>query len=408
VQRKLTTLISLAVIVSIAALMAACGSGAETPDNTVAATVNGKKIMMSEVERVIHQQAQGKESQMSEHDLAGARLQVLDNLILREVLFQRSEQEKLIPSDEEITNAINKQKQQSALTDEDFARQLKEQNLSMEALRDETKKDIAVQKLQEKYASKVTITNREVEDFYNTNRAQFVSSRGIGLAMIVADPGDNGGQVAGPLGDAKNEADAKVKIDSIYQQLKNGADFADVARTKSEDRSGLQQGGDIGFASEDDLKQNGFAPDLVSQLFKMDIGSFTTPVRFTSPQYPGGRWYIFKLKEKQLETQNLTLEGNYPNGESVRQRITATLQDQRKEIVNQALQRVAMSEAKIVNSVASQMLANPSNLGLRPASSEPAKPGSSPAAATASPAASSSPAAAKSGSLPAASPTAKK
>jgi len=92
VQRKLTTLISLAVIVSIAGLMAACGSGSETPDNTVAATVNGKKIMMSEVERVIHQQAQGKESQMSAHDLAQARLTVLDKLIQREVMFQRAEQ----------------------------------------------------------------------------------------------------------------------------------------------------------------------------------------------------------------------------------------------------------------------------------------------------------------------------
>src|SRR5438445_5215393 len=102
-----------------ALFLAACGSGTESPDNTVAATVNGKKIMLSEVERLIHQQAQGKESQMSGHDLAQTRLQVLDKLIQREVLFQRSEQEKLLPSEDEITNAINKQKQDSGLTDEE-------------------------------------------------------------------------------------------------------------------------------------------------------------------------------------------------------------------------------------------------------------------------------------------------
>src|SRR5438094_8903080 len=105
-------------MVTVAALLVACGSVTEPHDTTVAATVNGKKIMLSEVERLIHQQMQGKESQMSAHDLAQARLTVLDKLIQREVMFQRAEQEKLLPSDEDITNELNKQKQQSGMTDE--------------------------------------------------------------------------------------------------------------------------------------------------------------------------------------------------------------------------------------------------------------------------------------------------
>ena len=193
-QRKPTSLILLAAIVSITALLAACGSGTETPDNTVAATVNGKKIMMSEVERLIHQQAQGKEAQMSAHDLAQARLQVLNSLIQREVLFQRAEQEKLLPSEDEITATINKQKQDSAMTEEEFARQLKEQNLSMEALREETKKNLAAQKLQDKYSNKVTISDREIEDYYNANKQVFVNARGVGLAVIIVDPADNSAQ----------------------------------------------------------------------------------------------------------------------------------------------------------------------------------------------------------------------
>ncbi|HXI24864.1 MAG TPA: SurA N-terminal domain-containing protein [Pyrinomonadaceae bacterium] len=396
-QRKLTTLISLAAIVSIAVLLTACGAGTETPDNTVAATVNGKKIMMSEVERVIHQQAQGKESQMSAHDLAQARLTVLDKLIQREVMFQRAEQEKLLPSEEDITNELNKQKQQSGMTDEEFARQLKEQNMSMEALREETKKDLAINRLQDKYAGKVTISDREVEDYYNANKGQFVNSRGVGLAMIMVDPADNSAQ--GVTDDAKNDADAKTKIDNLNAQLKSGADFATVARAKSEDANSVSRGGDIGFATEDDLKQNGFPPDLVGRFFgAMQVGDRTDPIRF-----PSGKWYIFKLQEKRLTTENLTLES-----QGVRQQITVALTNQRKEILNAALVEVSQSEAKIVNSFAANILSNPGNLGLRPASSEAAKPASSPAAATNSPAASSSPAAAKSGSLPAASPTAKK
>ena len=372
--RKQKSLVWLGAVALGALLIAACGSGTETPDNTVAATVNGKKIMLQEVERVIQQQTSGKQADLSPLELAQARLQVLASLIQREVLFQRAEQEKLLPTDDEITGSINKQKQDSGMTDEEFARQLKDQNLTMEALREEAKKDLAIQHLQDKYAGKITVNDRDVEDYYNANKQQFVNARGVALAMIAVDPADNSQQ--GITGDdAKNDTDAKVKIDGIYQQLKGGADFATVARAKSEDQS-LARGGDIGFATEDELKQTGFPADLVSQLFgPMQVGSFTNPVKFASPQFPGGRWYIFKIQEKRLQTENLTLES-----QGVRQQITVALTKQRKDILSAALVEVATREAKIVNNLAANMLNNPGNLGLRPASSEAAKPASSPAA----------------------------
>jgi len=376
VQRKYQRLMWLAAVALGALLIAACGSGTEGPSNTVAATVNGKKIMLQEVERLITQQTQGKQAQLSPLELAQARLQVLSSLIQREVLFQRSEQEKLLPSEDEITSSINEQKAQTGMTDEEFGRQLKDQNLTMEALREEAKKDLAIKKLQDKYAGKITISDREVEDYFNSNKQQFVNNRGVALAMIAVDPADNSAQGI-KNDDAKNDTDAKLKIDQIYQQLKSGADFATVARAKSEDQQSLARGGDIGFASEDELKQNGFPADVVAQLFgPMQIGSFTSAIKFSSPQYPGGRWYIFKLQEKRLQTENLTLESP-----GVRQQIAVALTNQRKEILNAALLEVALTEAKVVNTLAGNMLSNPGNMGLRPASTEAAKPGSSPAAA---------------------------
>ena len=247
-QRKYQRLMWLAAVVLGALLIAACGSGTEGPSNTVAATVNGKKIMLQEVERLITQQTQGKQAQLSPLELAQARLQVLTSLIQREVLFQRSEQEKLLPSEDEVTSTINEQKAQTGMTDEEFGRQLKDQNLTMEALREEAKKDLAIRSLQEKYAGKITISDREVEEYYNNNRQQFVNSRGVALAMIMVDPADNASQ--GVPNDAKNEAEAKLKIDNISQQLKGGADFATVARAKSEDANSVPRGGDIGFASD--------------------------------------------------------------------------------------------------------------------------------------------------------------
>ena len=386
-MRRLSKQFTLLALVSLIAFaFAACTSnGGSAADTTVAASVNGKTIMLKEVERAIHRQAQGQESQMSAHDLAQARLTVLDSLVQREVLYQRAEQEKLLPTEDQVTSAINTQKQQTGATQEEFDRQLKEQGLTTEALREEAKKDLAITSLQDKYAGKISISDREVEDYYNANKTQFVNSRGVALAMIAVDPADNS-KAGIKNDDAKSDADAQTKINAIYQDLKGGGDFATIARAKSEDAQSLVRGGDIGFASEEDLKGNGFPADLVSQFFgPMQAGSYSAPVKFNSPQYPGGRWYIFKLQEKHLQTENRTLESP-----GVRQQITVKLTDERKKILNTALLEVAIAEAKIVNNLAMDMLTNPSNLGLRPASTDAAKPATSatPAAASsASPAA---------------------
>ena len=78
--------------------------------NETAAKVNGKAITMEEVDRAVKQQAQGQESKLSPLELAGARLQVLETLIQQEVMFQKAEKEGIVPTDEEITAEINKQK----------------------------------------------------------------------------------------------------------------------------------------------------------------------------------------------------------------------------------------------------------------------------------------------------------
>jgi peptidyl-prolyl cis-trans isomerase SurA len=375
------------ILALVAIVSAACSSaGTDAKENTVAATVNGKNIMLAEVERAVSQQAGGKQASLSQLELAQARLQVLDSLIKREVLFQRADREKLLPTEEQITSAINTQKQQTGMTDEDFEKSLKQQNISRETLREEARKDLAVSNLQDKYSGKISISDKEVEDFYNNNRNQFVSQRGVGLSVIIVDPADNSAQ--GIQNDAKTETEAKLKIDNIYQLLKGGADFATVARSKSEDAQSLVRGGDIGFFSEDGLKQAGL-PKEISDTFMgpMQVGSFTEPKQVNN------RWYIFKLNEKRLQTENLTLES--PN---VRQQITQGLINQRKEILNAALLEVAVNDAKVVNNLAANMLNNPNNLGLRPASATPQGPTPQ---STATPQAATSPA-----SSPAASPKA--
>jgi peptidyl-prolyl cis-trans isomerase SurA len=364
----------------VALLVSACnrsGSGAPgTGESGVAATVNGKNIMLSEVDKLLSQQAQGQQANLTPMQLAQARMQVLTGLIQKEVMLQRAEKEKLVPSDEEINRFINDLKASSNMTEEQFLKRLKEQDQTMETLREEARKSVAIQKLQDKTYGTIQITDKEVEDYYNNNKQLFVNARGVQLAMIAVDPTDNGAP-----DDAKSEADAKLKIDNIYSQLKTGADFADVARARSEDSSNAR-GGDVGFANEADLKQNNFPPQLISDFFNtMQVGSFTSPVQFS------GRWYIFKLQRKQLQNENLTLDSP-----GVREQITEALRNQRKQLLNAALLEVAMNDAKIVNYLASNMLTSPINYG----AARPAQP----------PAGAATPAATNTNAAPAATPAA--
>ena len=380
-MRNIAKLFVVVCLLTAGLVLNGCSSGtSQANENMVAATVNGRNIMLSEVERGVSQQTGGNPSSLNQLQMAQARLQVLSNLIQREVLFQRAEREKVLPTEAQIDGAIATQKQNSGMTAEDFDKSLKAQNMSMETLREEARKDLAISNLQDKYSGKITISDREVEEYYNTNREYFKNERGVSLAMIMVDPADNSS--TGITDDAKNDAEAKLKIDNIYQQLQGKADFATVARAKSEDVSSLRSGGDLPFMTEQDLRNNNFPAELISNFFgSMQVGDYTQPVRFNS-----GKWYIFKLAEKRLTAENLTLESP-----GVRQKITQGLTDQRKQIINEALLETAMNDAKIVNHLATNMLNNPSNLGLRPAgegaaTSQPTQaPSSSPAGTCSSP-----------------------
>ncbi len=398
VPKTVRSILPLVLVALLASVLLACdrtGGGPANTDAAVAATVNGKNIMLREVDALLNQQAraQGVQvEQMSPLELAAARMQVLDGLIQQEVLYQRADREKLLPTEDEVTQLINQQKQQSRMTEEEYQRMLRETNQTEPELREVARRQMAVQRLQERQFGNISISDRDVEDFYNNNRQQFVSARGVALAAIVVDPQDNGA-----TNDARTDVEATQKINMINTRLRTGADFATVARAESEDQSSLR-GGDIGFFTEDQLRQLGFPPELIAQFFgPMQVGDITEPRQINN------RWYIFKLQRKQLENQNLTLDSP-----GVREQIKEGLINQRRTILNAALLEVAMNEARITNLMARNMLENVNNLSsLRPAGAQqPPAQGASPAAANTNTAPAASPAQGGTRATPAASPAA--
>ena len=343
---------------SVAVIAGACGGSAPAGPNGVdpnatAATVNGKAITMEEVERAVKQQAQGQEGRMSQLELAGARLQVLQSLVEQEVMYQKAEKEAALPTDEEVTAEYNKRRTGSGLSQEQWDAKMKEVGETEASAKLAIKKGLAITKLTEKITGKIDAPkDSEIEQFFNGNKTAFKNKRGAQLGAIVIDPRDLG------EGDTtKNEIEAQAKAREIGTRLLSGADFATVARENSEDQETKFKGGDWRYFSEEEMKQvfpQGFA-EAIMQLNSGDIVRQLIPFE--------GRYLILKVQRKQERDEDRTLESP-----GVRQEINEYLTNARKQILAASYQAIAMNEARIENNLAKRVVENPNELsGARPA-----------------------------------------
>jgi parvulin-like peptidyl-prolyl isomerase len=373
VSKFKTPIITLSLFLS-SLLLVSCGqSGSATSSSSsgskgeAAAVVNGTKITLAEVDRATNEQAQGQQGQLSQLELAAARLRVLEGLITNEILYQKAKKDNLLPPDADVNSFIQQSKAEGGMTEEAFQKRLKETNQTEAEFKEDIRKQMAIKKLDENIANQIKVSDREVEEAFKANPP--VAPAGIALSDIVVDPQQNF-QGSDP-NDAKGEAEAKAKIDSIYGQLKSGADFATIARSRSEDQSALRAG-DLGFIPNEQIQQS-FGP-FAAKLVSLKEGEYTEPIRESN-----GRWHIFKMTGKRTETRQLTLEDP-----EVRKQIADQIRQQRASLLSQALIAQARNEAKIENYLIADLIKNPNSLGvLRPVNPQAsASPGASPAAAS--------------------------
>jgi hypothetical protein len=394
VSKFKTPILTLSLSLSAVLLMSCGQSGATSSSSSskgeAAAVVNGTKITTAEVDRVTTEQSQGQQNQLSQLELAAARLRVLEGLITNEILYQKAKKDNLIPADTDVNSFIQQSKAEGGMTEEAFQKRLKETNQTEAEFKEDIRKQLAIKKLEENISNQIKVSDMEVEQAFKANPP--VAPAGIALSDIVVDPQQNF-QGSDP-NDAKGEAEAKNKIDAIYAQLKGGADFATIARARSEDQSALRAG-DLGFIAMEQMSQ--FGP-FAAKVMSLKEGEYTEPLKETN-----GRWHIFKMTGKRTETRQLTLDDP-----EVRKQIADQIRQQRASLLSQALIAQARNEAKVENYLIADLIKNPNNLGVlrpvnpqasaaasaaasgSPAASPAAKPSAS-AAASAAPSASASP-----------------
>src|SRR5436190_12839072 len=176
---------------------AGCNRGpakpADVPPDTWA-TVDGRSITRDDVEKAFRRTQDGAPS-MSAEEAMTVKLGILDELIVQDILLARANAPKIEAPAAEVDTAFNERKQN--LTDEQFQQELKKRDLTPESMREALRRELVAQKLlQQEVTSKVNVTDQEVTDFFNANRAQFtVAEESYRLAQIVVTPAPGNQQV---------------------------------------------------------------------------------------------------------------------------------------------------------------------------------------------------------------------
>src|ERR1700730_3237717 len=218
-----------AVLLALAALMALGVAGCKQqvqPSPDVWATVNGKEIKRDDVEKYYRTRVNPEGQEPSQEEALSLKLNVLDELINNEILLERAKKLNLEASDGEVEDKFTELK--SPFTEDEFQRQLKDRNVSVTDLKSDLRRQLSIQKLlNREVVAKISITDQDVAEFYNSNKAQFnVAEPQYRIAQIVVTPRKEPQIRNRKNDDATNEAEAQRKVKMLMDRLNSGADFA--------------------------------------------------------------------------------------------------------------------------------------------------------------------------------------
>ena len=308
----------------------------------VAAEVNNRAITYTELEKTYQSQYPQPVEGSSEDQVTAQKLDVLGSLINMELLLQRAEKLGLMAVDSDVDAEFNRRK--APYTKEEFERELAARKMTVDDFKSQLRRQLTVDKLINKeITSHITITDAEVTNFYNANRASFnLAEPQVHMAQIVVTPQPDASVRNLKNSKAQNDAEARIKILDIEGRLKRGDDFGMLAQNYSEDASTAANGGDMGFVPESALDKANL--ELRKMVTALSPGAFSQVIR-TQEGYR-----ILKVISKEPAGQR---ELNDPR---VQQSIRETLMNRKDNLLKAAYYEVARNNAKVENYLARSII----------------------------------------------------
>jgi peptidyl-prolyl cis-trans isomerase SurA len=328
------------------ALATSCGSKSAGGD--VAATVDGQKIYRADVEKYFQNQTAGATQPLSEEQATSLRLSILRELIENEILMHRAAKLGLLATDEEVDRKLSEIK--SPYSADDFQKKLAERKLSIDDFRRDIRRTLTADKvLHKEITSKIEVTSADISAYYNQHRAEFnlIEPRYHLAHILVTNSPDPQGRDNGNK--ARNDAEARKKIQIVQARLEAGEDFSTLAMTYSEDTSTAANGGDIGIAPESALKQTDTATR--ESVMKLKPGQYTPIIPLGNPATKQvGAYQIVKLIAREPSGQRDLSDPR------VEQEIRSQMQDRREQLLKAAYYEVMRNQTKIENFYAQHLL----------------------------------------------------
>jgi peptidyl-prolyl cis-trans isomerase SurA len=213
-------------------------------------------------------------------------------------------------------------------------------------MRERLRRELLVQKLFEReVASKVSVTDQEVQAYFDANRAQFNRTEdAYRIGQIVITPVREE-QITNRTGnDAATPEAAATKLRMVTERLQAGASFQEVAADFSEDAESAPRGGDLGFVPVSALQK--VPPQLRNAVLKGTPGS----AQVISAN--GAHTLVLVVAKDPAGQKDLSMP-------EVKDAITQQLRGRREQLLRAAYLGSIRNDTEVVNLIARRLLESP-------------------------------------------------
>ncbi len=289
---------------------------------TVVAKINDAEIrawIVKDVAKIIREQIRQQVGVIQPELEEQLGQKALDTIIRSELIYQQAVKEDFSANEEEVDKIIESIKTKFP-DEEKFQDFLKMTGCSLDELRNEERKKIVINRyLAEKIVPLVKISEQEAEDYYNNNKERFRSKEMVHARYILFRLKKNASE--------EEREEAKKKAEDVLKLLKQGEDFAELAKKRSE-APNAEKGGDLGY-----FPRGVMVSDFDKQAFTLKVGEIS---EVFETQFG---YNILKVEDKKEE-------GFMPFDEIKAILIEMLAQKKRDEVIDQKIKSIK-DQAKI-------------------------------------------------------------
>lgn len=189
---------------------------------------------------------------------------ILEQLINVEVLVSEAKKQNLMPTDEEVQKMVDEVKK-TMEENEEYKKNLESVGVDDEFIKRQETEKLALTKYQENFLAKNEVTDEDAKKYYEENKKDFFVDEVQASHILISTTNEDGTPM-----DDKKKAEAKKKAEDLLNKIKNGEEFASLAKEHSEDPGSGANGGDLGFFGKGEM-----VPEFEEAAFSLEKGKIS-------------------------------------------------------------------------------------------------------------------------------------